>query len=345
MLVLDKIFKAMCRYIACRSLMFAVSIAICMALSGCYHDKSKEHDALVAYSEQQLDSISFSSTHHYSQNYNFVVKADSLLLLRQQPEELLNRMFTDTIVVYKNDRIVVADIRILPTDPADSVWVQVARDQDTFGWVHESTLLPSVVPDDPISQFISTFSDTHLLIFLIIISVISVAYLMRSLLKAKAKIVHFNDIDSFYPTLLALIVAASATFYASIQMYAPEVWRHFYYHPTLNPFSVPILLAVFLVSVWAMLIVGLAVVDVLRHSLPAGQAMLYLCGLAGVCAVDYIVFSILTLYYVGYALFVVYVLWAVHCYYVNSRSSYVCGNCGARLHHKGRCPACGVVNE
>lgn len=314
-------------------------------LTGCYHDKSKEHDALVNYDAHQLDSISFESTHHYTQNYNFVVKADSLPLLKQQPEELLNRMMTDTIMIYRHDRIAVADIRILPNDPVDSVWVQVARDQETFGWVHETSLLPLVVPDDPISQFISTFSDTHLLIFLIIISFISIAYLLRTLFKAKARIVHFNDIDSFYPTLLALIVAAAATFYASIQMFAPEVWRHFYYHPTLNPFIVPPLLAVFLVSVWSMLIIGLAVVDVLRHSLPTGQAMLYACGLVGVCALNYIVFSILTLYYIGYILFVIYAVWAVRRYFRHSRVTYICGNCGARMQTKGRCPVCGIVNE
>lgn len=328
-----------------RAVLMTALLMAAMAVAGCYHDKTKGHDALVSYDKRQLDFLSFSSTHHYSENYNFVVKADSLPLLRQQPEELLNRLLTDTITVYRHDRIVVADIRMLPDDPVDSVWVQVARDQDTFGWVHESALLPAVVPDDPISQFISTFSDTHLLIFLIIISVISVAYLLRTILRAKAKIVHFNDIDSFYPTLLALIVAASATFYASIQMFAPEVWRHFYYHPTLNPFSVSPLLAVFLVSVWAMLIVSLAVVDVLRHCLSAGQAMLYTCGLVAVCALDYIVFSILTLYYVGYMLFVVYAVWAVRRYYLYSRKKYVCGSCGARMRSKGRCPACGVVNE
>jgi len=323
----------------------AAMLLAAVAMTGCYQDKKKGHDALATYDERQLDSISFESAHHYSQNYNFVVKSDSLPLLRQQPEELLNRMLTDTIAVYRHDRIAVADIRILPDDPVDSVWVQVARDQDTFGWVRESTLLPSVVPDDPISQFISAFSDTHLLVFLIIISVISLTYLLRTLLRSKAPIVHFNDIGSFYPTLLALIVAAAATFYASIQMFAPEVWRHFYYHPTLNPFTVPPLLAVFLVSVWSMLIVGLAVVDVLRHSVPAGQAMLYVCGLAAVCALNYIVFSILTLYYVGYLLLVAYAAWAVRRYFLYSRKKYICGSCGARMSSKGRCPACGVINE
>lgn len=328
-----------------RLALMAALLLAAAALAGCYHDRPKEHDAPAGYIAEQLDSVSFESGRHYSENYNFIVKADSLPLLRQQPEELLNRMLTDTIMVFRHDRIAVADIRILPADPVDTVWVQVARDQETFGWVHESELLPSVVPDDPISQFISTFSDRHLLIFLIVISVISVVYLLRTLLRNNARMVHLNDIGSFYPTLLALTVAAAATLYATIQTSAPEMWRHFYYHPTLNPFTVPPLLSVFLVSVWAMLIVALAVADVLRHSLPAGQAVLYACGLAAVCALNYIVFSILTLYYIGYALLAAYIVWAVRRYFRHSRQTYVCGNCGARLQRKGRCPACGVVNE
>lgn len=311
---------------------------------GCWHDKAKSHDAMTEYNKEQLDSMSFSSTHHYSHNYNFVVKQDSLVLLRQQPEELLSDMMTDSITVYRHDHIVVADIRIIPNDPTDTVWVQVAKDQYTFGWIHESRLLSSVVPSDPISQFISTFSDTHLLIFLIIISLISVTYLMRTIFRRNAKMVHFNDIDSFYPTLLALIVASSATFYSSIQVFAPEVWRHFYYHPTLNPFIVPPILAIFLISVWAMLIVAIATADVVRKMLPAGEAILYLCGLAGVCAINYIVFSISTLYYIGYILLVVYAFLAIRTYFRHSRSCYVCGNCGALMKKKGRCPQCGREN-
>lgn len=311
--------------------------------SSCYHNVGRKATSAVT-TASQSDTMAFERTHHYSLNYNFVVKADSLVLLRQQPEELLNNMLTDSVIVYKHNHIVVADIRIIPADPIDSVWIQVARDQNTFGWTHESALLKRAVPSDPISQFISTFSDAHLLIFLIIISTISVTYLMRTLLRRKARIVHFNDIDSFYPTLLALIVAAAATLYSSIQNFEPDVWRHFYFHPTLNPLNVPFTLAVFLATIWAMLVVSLAVVDSVRRTLPTAEATLYLCGLAGVCAANYIIFSIATLYYVGYPLLAAYIYFAVKTYFNRSRCIYVCGKCGAGLKYKGVCPQCGAIN-
>ena len=314
-------------------------------LTGCYHKHRTGSPDAVPYTEQQLDSISFSTTHHYSQNYNFVVKADSIVLLRQQPEEMLNQLPTDSLVVLRNDPLVVADIRMIPTDSIDSVWVQVARDQETFGWIHESELLTKVVPDDPISQFISVFSDVHLLIFLLIIVIIGAVYIARMVYRSNAKIVHFNDINSFYPTLLVLLVASSATLYASIQTFAPDMWRHFYYHPTLNPFITPTLLSIFLVSVWAIVIVSLAVADDVLHQLPLGEAILYLCGLAAICAVDYMVFSVFSLYYVGYVLLVVYFFFALRTYFRHSRCNYICGQCGAELQKKGRCPHCGAMNE
>lgn len=324
-----------------------------LMLSGCY-DRKGRGEADVLRAEEVLDSadmarrqdsVLFARKHHYSENFNFVVKADTLYLMRSQPEEAVSMMPIDTFPVNRHDHLVVADIRIMPNDSIDSVWVQVARDQMTFGWAHESELLPKVVPDDPISQFISTFSDTHLLIFLVVISFIAVAYLLYIIRRKNAKIVHFNDIDSIYPTLLALTVAISATLYASIQLFAPDVWQQFYFHPTLNPFGVPPILTVFLVCVWLMLILGLACVDVVRQHLPFNDAMLYLCGLGGVCAINYIVFSLTTLYYIGYILLAVYIYYALKHYYYSSHCRYVCGQCGTPIRQKGRCPNCGAMNE
>ena len=316
-------------------------------LASCYGGKHQGTGGMNRQSfdnERMMDSLTYSSEHHYSFNYNFIVKADSLILVRQQPEEKILDLQTDSFTVVKDEQLVVADFRIIPTDSIDSVWVQVATVMSDFGWVHESQLLESVVPDDPISQFISTFSDKHLLIFIIIISIITSIYIIRKIARMNAHIVHFNDIDSFYPTLLTIIVASSATLYASIQNFAPDTWRHFYYHPTLNPFSVPLILTVFLMSVWALLIVGLTVVDVVRNHLPLGEALLYLGGLAGICAVDYIIFSITSLYYLGYVLLIAYIVFAIHQYYKHNHKYFLCGNCGGKIRKKGRCPHCGATN-
>lgn len=305
------------RYLRMLGLFLLLSMVL--MLSSCYrrHTTKSQHAALVEYSDKQLDSISFSTTHHYTNKYNFVVAADSLMLIRQQPEEYVNLLPIDSFSVKKNCLLVVSDIRMIPQDSIDSVWVQLATEDNSFGWIHESNLLPKVVPDDPISQFIMTFSNVHLLLFLIVIVLIGVAYLVKKIYSKNAKIIHFNDIDSPYPTALVLMVSLSAAFYATIQNFMPEVWRHFYYHPTLNPFAVPRVLGFFLASVWAILILGLACVDEVKHRLSLGEGVLYLGGLLGMCAIDYIVFSISTLYYIGYVVLVAYFGVAIWAYLKN----------------------------
>lgn len=328
----------------CRLCVWVVTWFAVLALGSCYEHHGKGSRAF-QFSERQLDSLSFFSTHHYTNNYNFVVRGDSLVLLRQFPEELMSGMQADSFVVYKGAHLVVADISIVPADDYDSVWVQLANDTSAFGWTHEKTLLAKVMPDDPISEFISDFSDVHVIIFLVVIAVIAASYLLWSIFKRNARIVHFNDIDSPYPTLLSLLVATSATFYASIQTFAPQMWQHFYFHPTLNPFVLPWELGLFLATVWFMLIVALAAVDDVRHLLPMGDALLYLGGLAAVCAVNYIVFSITTLYYVGYLILVCYAYYALRQYLRHNHAHYTCGRCGAKMRRKGRCPSCGAVNQ
>ena len=291
-------------------------LGILLMLSSCYHrhNSHQQHAAMVEYSDRQLDSISFSTTHHYTNKFNFLVFKDSLELMRQQPEEYISGLPVDTFAVKKNHLLVVTDIRMVPQDSIDSVWVQLATENNDFGWIQESKLLPRVVPDDPISEFIMTFSNVHLLIFLVVIVVITMAYLVRKVFHSNGKIVHFNDIDSPYPVTLVLLVSISAAFYGWIQSFEPEVWRHFYFHPSLNPFAVPHLLGVFLALVWVVLIVALACVDEVYHRLTFGEGLLYLGGLAGVCALDYIIFSVLSLYYIGYVLLIAYIYFAIRAY-------------------------------
>lgn len=357
------------------SVFVIIAFVLAMVTGGCYHKKTpssfhlpdsiqeaqiskrilSNHDSLMEEAKtvrsewhggtNPIDSFNFRVKHHYSQGFNFVVRTDTLMLIRQQPEETVNKLEIDSFPVIQGKSMAVADIRIVPNDSIDSVWVQLATEDFAFGWIQEGRLLKNVDPDDPISQFISMFSNSHLLIFLVVISLIAVGYLMRKIHRRNANIVHWNDINSFYPTLLALIVALSAAFYASIQLFAPETWREFYFHPSLNPFSQPLLLNIFLVLVWGMLIIGIAALDDVRRLLKSGDAVLYLSGLAAVCAVNYIVFSVLTLYYIGYLLLIVYIYYAVRVWYRKHSDTYECGNCGARLHRKGRCPHCGVINE
>lgn len=292
-----------------------LSLLAVLMLTACYNRKPVTSEALEL-TEAQMDSLSFYSTHHYTQNFNFLVKADSLHL-KYDPNSSVspefideNTLAVDSVTFFRGDHIVVADIKTIPSDSIDSVWVKVARDQVAMGWVRESELLPAVTPDDPISVFIDTFSNKHLLFFLALLVLVGSAYGLRKLHSQNAYIIHFNDIPSYYPTVLAVLVAASATFYSSIQLFGPETWRHFYYHPTLNPFVVPFHLRLFLMSVWAIVIMTIATIDDVRHHLSLSDAVLYLLGLAGVCAVLYVVFSITTLYYIGYPLLVAYIVFA-----------------------------------
>ena len=103
-------------------------------------------------------------------------------------------------------------------------------------------------------------------------------------------------------------------------------------------------LGIFLSLVWAMLFVALAVVDDIRHHLPLGEAVLYLGGLAAICAVDYIVFSVTSLFFVGYVLLVAYYYFALHQYFTRNHAHYICGKCGTKLRQKGVCPHCGALN-
>ncbi len=282
---------------------------------------------------------------HYGIGYNFEVRADSLVLIAQQPEEHVSQLDIDSFAVKRKSHVAILDMHVLPQDSIDSVWIKLIGEEGQYGWIHESRMLKAVMPTDPISQFIMFFSDTHILFALIIVAVITATYAIRKVKRKGVQLVHFQDIPSFYPTLLCITVAAAATFYASLQMFGADTWQQFYYHPSLNPFLMPPILAVFISSVWAMLIIGIAAAEDTRHHLPAEDTIVYLAGLAGTCAILYIVFSITTLYYVGYPLLVAYCWFAIRRYVKHSRQHFVCGNCGKRLHQKGECPYCGAIND
>lgn len=248
---------------------------------------------------------------YYGESYNFIVDVDSMQLLRFLPSEAST--FQDTVYVYENDRVAIADI--LTSDSleitSDTSWVQLMRDATTFGWIEEMSMREQVVPADPISQGIKGFADNHLLVFLIFIAAIVATYWLRKSYKMKVPIVHLNDIPSAYPAVLCMFMAVNATIYATIQLYYQESWQHFYYHPTLNPLAEHGIIAFFLLLVWVIIIMAVACVSEVFRLLKPLEATLYLLGLIAVCAIDYIIFSQLTLCYIGYPLLLAYLYFAI----------------------------------
>ncbi len=318
---------------------------VLLLFTSCYYQRGGYEDQWDL-TESTLDSLDFAATHHYTDNFNFYVIGDSLLLQEQRPlHNLPSPEQASVKTVYKRDRLVVADIAVIPEDSVDSVWVKVARDQYTMGWVHEQDLLKTVVPDDSISRFIYVFSNKHLIYFLSLLSVVSVAYVIRRMMRKRFRMVHLDDIGSCYPLLLCLCVSGAAVLYASIQHFVPDTWVEYYFHPTLNPFALPPVLGTFIALVWLILLLAIAATEDVLQQLSWSEAFLYLFALLGMCTLCYLFFSIATLYYVGYPCLLLYAGVALWRYYMYSRCDYLCGRCGAKIRRKGRCPHCGALNE
>ena len=197
-----------------------------LLLAGCYYSHPRHTDHWTGQREAAVDSEYFVQTHFYWTGYNFEA-VDSLRLATQPPLTLGGNYefgLADSVTVYHRDPLVVARVLFVPGDTVDSVWVKVARDQWTQGWVRESELLDRVVPDDPIAQFIYHFSDSRSLYFLPLFGLAIVCWLVQRARHKHLRMVHLRDIPSFYPTLLCLSVSGSAALYGSIQRFVPRTW-------------------------------------------------------------------------------------------------------------------------
>ncbi len=282
----------------------------------------------------------------YAVGDNFELCVDSLSLQSSQP---LHNQPIDTTCeqmnVYLGNPLVVAETLIIPEDSVDSVWVKLARDQFTMGWTHQRTFLESVVPDDPISQFIHLFSVRHLLVFAIIFALSLIVLLWQVFSCKRPHVFFLRDILSPYPTFLLITLAASSLLYAGIQHYVPETWVLYYYHPTLNPFGLPLILSLFLCSVWLLLVLAIATIDEVLRQISTGEGFMYLLSLLGCCILCYLLFTLAALSpgasYILYALFVLILLLR---YFRHSRARYICGSCGKRMQSLGKCPHCGAEN-
>lgn len=323
-------------------------VCLLTMLAGCYYSYPNKTDHWTAASREAVDSVRFYIAHHYWTGYNLQA-VDSLTLYAAPPlaaESDYAAAVGDSLTIRRRSDLVVARVMYVPADTVDSVWVKVAHDQLTQGWVRESTLLEKAVPDDPISKFIYHFSGKRAAVVLTLLGLAVALALVQRVRKKPGRMVHFRDIPSFYPTLLCLCVSGSAALYGSMQKFVPATWVEFYYHPTLNPFNghLPLILALFIGSVWIMLIVAVAVADEVRRLPDLGGNLSYLASLGGVCVVLYLVFTLTTPLYIGYPLLAAYWAFALWRYWKHRPTHWVCGACGRPIAQRGICPHCGREN-
>jgi hypothetical protein len=287
---------------------------------------------------EQQDSLRFLAQHHYVRNDNFLVTTDSLRLY-------VDMLSEDQEVVQKQDELVVADYRlVVGIDSLTTVWIQVARDQQTIGWVEESELLRSVVPVNPISRFIYLFGQWRPVVFLIFCLLFLTFYGIRKAHRRTALRTSLREVDYFYPVTVIFMVACTASLYGAIQRFAPELWKHYYFHPSLNPFDWPLSMALFLVGLWMIALLVLAMMEQLKHQTDVTTFFFCLFGTAGICLLCYLFFSVAIYYYIGYPLLLLLACGAWKMIR-SARCGYLCGACGRKISQKGKCPYCGAINE
>ena len=320
-------------------------------------DKSKQNtgseestDTVPKLTPQQVDSVVFRLTHHYGPNFNFELKADSMILVPREGD-----LIQDTCVVRNKDLLVVAQIkRIEASDSTleDTFLIKVAHDQTTMGWVTESELLENAVPDDPISQLIDFMTGSRAIWMSSLLGFGVIAFFFRKMRKqqmtigfSELQVVDLIDLDSFYPPLLLILVACVAALYASVQNFVPEFWQEYYFHPTMNPLLLPPIMAVLVTLVWLTLIVIVAVVIEVYNNFYSFRGIIYLFEIAGLCMLVYLLISWTILIYVGYLLLPILIAYLIYYYFKYIRCTMTCGHCGRKIREKGICKHCGAINE
>ena len=289
-------------------------ISAIILLGGCSANQDGGHTRWTL-TQQQRDSIEFSAIHHYNVGYNFVVAEDSLLLLPSPKGMDFNLDYLrDTTALHYGDDFVVTDIFHVATPDSltpDSIWLRVGTDGAPLGWVSEQTMLDSATPVDPISRFIHFFSGSHLILFYAVVSLLAVIIIHRLRHHRRIWMVHFHDVRSPYPTAFCISIATAAMLYATIQLFMPDTWVEFYFHPSLNPLGQPFILLLFLSFVWLSVVLLLSVVFDLKDKLSLPNLVGYFAGLLSWGGLIYIVTTVTIKVYVGYLIYIAYIIFAI----------------------------------
>ena len=315
--------------------LLCIFLFLLVSVSACHYPSPDFTDEELP--QQTKDSLTFLAERHYTYNSNFELYSDSILLERLPIKD-------SYVLLQKGDHVVVAEFAIR-ADSLDSIWVKLAHSQEMQGWVRERDLIESFVPTDSISHSIYLFSHTYVSYFIIVWALFIILLIIRAFRRKQLQLVYFNDIDSIYPLLLCLLVSFSATIYESMQLFVPETWQHFYFNPTLSPFKVPVILSLFLLSLWVSIVVLIAVIEDSFHQLRPGAAIFYLLGVMASCIFCYFFFIITTHFYIGYAFLAAFFVLFTSRVIKSVKYKYRCGACGTRIKRKGKCPHCGAINH
>ena len=315
---------------------FGLLFVLVFLLEGCRYCPLDYNDCSI--SKDERDSLLYLWEHHITFNSNFEVTVDSIIL----QERFLSKDFA---VLHREDRIVVADFMILPHDSIDSIWVKVAHDQLTMGWIRRTDLLSQVVPIDPVSKIIHAFSANSNRLAAVTGWVFLLLLVVGWIGRHRLKRIFDNKVDSLYPLLLCLLSSSMAMAYTGVQTYVPKDWTHFYYNPSLNPLLLPMGISLFVCLFWGMVVVSVAVIEEVFRKLPFLGVCYYVLFLIVLCLACYQLFVSFPSFYFG--LFCLVLLWGYFFFCCVRRRSkiYRCGYCGNIISQKGKCPHCGVVNE
>ena len=161
-------------------LFFCFSLPLFVA---CKHDRPQVLNPWVG---ESIDSVAFKQKYHYWHNYNFIA-TDTIRLAHTPTNAFGLSEDTNELRLHQWDAVVVTNITSVPSDTTDSMWVMLARDPQTMGWVRAKDLHDKVVPDNFISRFIYLFSSWRMLLVLSFLALGIVFFGIQNLRHARSK--------------------------------------------------------------------------------------------------------------------------------------------------------------
>lgn len=334
-----------------QTLILHVILVLCV-LSSCNY--AHEEDNWMTTNAEKVDSIDFQKKHHYWKGFNFI--ATDSLRIASRPPFAPQLIFTadSTILIGKNDAIIIEDIKNDTTSATPRIWVKIAAAKSvgkgasispgnfiaTTGWVEETKLRENVVPDTPISKIIHALG-SHLFKTILLFAGTGAVILS---IRERKRFRRIPMCSAFYIPFL-FVLNNSIVLHRSIWHFIPETWVEYYYEPSLNPLSAtqPFIINLFIIMFWILVVLALAVADSLRrYAETPGQLLIVICRIIVENTIVFALLAVMCPFAILYPVSVALSLYLI--FKARNNNRYQCGNCGQPLHKLGKCPNCGANN-